>query len=46
MRGLNKVSLIGDLGKGPEISALDGNLPVAKFALATTETWRDKAGQP
>lgn len=45
MRGLNKVTLIGNLGKDPEISVLDGNLPVAKFSLATTETWRDKSGQ-
>jgi len=46
MRGLNKVTLIGNLGKDPEINVLEGNLPVAKFSLATTETWRDKAGQP
>ena len=46
MRGLNKVTLIGNLGKDPEISVLDGNVPVAKFSLATTETWRDKSGQP
>ncbi|GAA3962738.1 single-stranded DNA-binding protein [Hymenobacter antarcticus] len=45
MRGLNKVTLIGNLGKDPEINVLDGNVPVAKFSLATTETWRDKAGQ-
>jgi single-strand DNA-binding protein len=45
MRGLNKVTLIGNLGKDPEVQVLDGNVPVAKFSLATTETWRDKAGQ-
>lgn len=46
MRGLNKVTLIGNLSKDPEISVLDGNVPIAKFSLATTETWRDKSGQP
>jgi single-strand DNA-binding protein len=46
MRGLNKATLIGNLGKDPEINVLDGNVPVAKFSLATTQTWRDKAGQP
>ncbi|MGI4872948.1 MAG: single-stranded DNA-binding protein [Janthinobacterium lividum] len=46
LRGLNKVILIGNLGKDPEVNVLDGNVPVAKFSLATTETWRDKSGQP
>ena len=46
MRGLNKVTLIGNLGKDPEVQVLDGNVPVAKFSLATSETWRDKSGQP
>lgn len=45
MRGLNKVTLIGNLGKDPEINVLEGNIPVAKFSLATTETFRDKSGQ-
>ena len=45
MRGLNKVTLIGNLGKDPEIQVLDGNVPVAKFSLATSETYRDKSGQ-
>ena len=45
MRGLNKVILIGNLGKDPDIQVLDGNVPVAKFSLATSETWRDKSGQ-
>lgn len=46
MRGLNKVTLIGNLGKDPDMNVLDGNVPVAKFSLATTETYRDKSGQP
>ena len=45
MRGLNKVTLIGNLGKDPELQTLDGNVPVAKFSLATTESFKDKNGQ-
>ena len=45
MRGLNKVTLIGNLGKDPEVQVLDGNVPVARFSLATSETYRDKSGQ-
>ena len=45
MKGLNKVTLIGNLGKGPEIQVLDGNVPVAKFQLATTESYRNKTGE-
>ena len=45
MRGLNRVTLIGNLGKDPEEQVLEGNVPVAKFALATSETYRDKSGQ-
>ena len=46
MRGLNKVALIGNPGKDPEVQVLDGNVPAAQFSLATTETWRYKSGQP
>ncbi len=45
MKGLNKVTLIGNLGKNPEVQVLDGNVPVAKFSLATTESYRNKAGE-
>lgn len=44
MKGLNKVQLIGNLGKDPEINVLEGNIPVAKFTLATTESYRDNKG--
>jgi single-strand DNA-binding protein len=44
MRGLNKVTLIGNLGKEPEVQTLDGGIVVAKFSLATTESYRDKEG--
>jgi single-strand DNA-binding protein len=45
MRGLNKVTLIGNLGKDPEIQTLEGNVKVAKFSLATTENYKDSNGQ-
>ncbi len=45
MRGLNKVMLIGNLGKDPDIQYLEGNIPVSKFPLATTETYKDKNGK-
>jgi single-strand DNA-binding protein len=44
MAGINKVILIGNLGKDPEIRHLEGGIAVAKFPLATTETIRDKNG--
>lgn len=45
MRGLNKVTLIGNLGGQPEFQQLEGNVAVAKFSLATTEAFKDKNGQ-
>jgi single-strand DNA-binding protein len=39
------VMLIGNLGKDPEIQFLEGNIPVAKFSLATTETYKDRNGK-
>lgn len=45
MRGLNKVTLIGNLGENPVIGQLEGNISVAKFTMATTEIFRDCNGQ-
>lgn len=45
MRGVNRVTLIGNLGKEPDIQHLDGNISVAKFPLATTETYKDRTGK-
>jgi single-strand DNA-binding protein len=45
MRGVNKVMLIGNLGKDPEFITLEGNIPVVKFPLATTETFKDRNGK-
>ena len=45
MRGINRVTLLGNLGKDPDIQFLEGNIGVAKFSLATTETYKDKTGK-
>ena len=45
MRGVNRVMLIGNLGKDPDIQFLEGNIAVAKFPLATTETYKDRNGK-
>lgn len=39
MSGINKVILVGHLGKDPEIRHLDGNVTVASFPLATSEMY-------
>ena len=45
MRGVNRVMLIGNLGKDPDVQILEGNIAVAKFPLATTETFKDRTGK-
>lgn len=45
MRGVNRVMLIGNLGKDPDVQHLEGNIAVAKFPLATTETYKDRSGK-
>lgn len=37
--------LIGNLGKEPDVQYLEGNIAVAKFPLATTETYKDRSGK-
>lgn len=37
--------LIGNLGKDPDVQHLEGNIGVAKFSLATTETYKDRGGK-
>ena len=39
---LNKVCLIGNLGKDPEIRTTKDGKEIASFSLATTESWKDK----
>ena len=45
MAGINKVILIGNLGKDPEVRYLEGGSAVANFSLATTESYKDKTGK-
>ena len=42
-RGVNKVILVGNLGKDPEIRRTQDGRPVANLSVATSESWRDKA---
>lgn len=44
MAGINKVILLGRLGKDPEIMTFDNGTKKATFSLATTESYRDKDG--
>ena len=44
-RSVNKVILIGNLGKDPEVKYTQGGMPVAKFTLATNDRFKDKEGQ-
>lgn len=39
---VNKVILIGNLGKDPEVRSMNSGDKVASFSIATSETWRDK----
>ena len=41
----NKVTLIGNIGNAPEVKELTGGKKVAKFSLATNETYKNKAGE-
>lgn len=42
---LNKVMLIGNLGKDAEVRVTPGGQSVATFSIATTEQWREKSGE-
>jgi len=44
-KSVNKVILIGNLGKDPEVKYTPSGTPVAKLALATNERYKDKDGQ-
>jgi len=41
----NKVQLIGNLGNKPEIRTLDGGKKMARFSVATNETYRNAKGE-
>jgi single-strand DNA-binding protein len=45
MAGVNRVILIGNLGKDPEIRSLEGGVKVANFSLATSESYKGKNGE-
>lgn len=44
MSGVNKVILIGNLGKDPEVRYLDNGVAVANMSIATTENYKNKEG--
>jgi single-strand DNA-binding protein len=43
-RTLNKVMLIGNVGRDPELKYTPSGIPVTSFRLATSETWKDREG--
>ncbi len=45
-RSVNKVILIGNLGKDPELRYAPSGSAVASFSLATSEQWKDQEGNP
>lgn len=44
MASVNKVILLGNLGKDPEVRFMPNGDPVCNFSIATTENWKDKSG--
>ena len=42
MAGVNKVILVGNLGKDPEVRHLENGTPVASFSIATSESYKDR----
>nr|MDQ3072119.1 single-stranded DNA-binding protein [Bacteroidota bacterium] len=42
MSSVNKVILVGNLGKDPEVRYVSENVPVANFSIATSESYFDK----
>ena len=45
MAGINKVIVVGNLGKDPEVRHTPNGQAVANFSIATSEAWTDKGGQ-
>ena len=45
MAGINKVILVGNLGKDPEMRKLEGGVTRVNFSMATTEYYKDKEGR-
>ena len=44
-RGVNRVTLLGTMGKDPEVRYTESGTAVANFSLATNESWKDKNGE-
>lgn len=44
MAGVNRVILVGNLGKDPELKRLESGTAVTKFSLATSDSYKDKEG--
>src|SRR5690242_13657777 len=42
MSGVNKVILVGNLGKDPEVRRTQGGDAIVNFSVATSESWKDK----
>ncbi len=45
MRGVNRVTLVGNMGAGPETRQLEDGTRVTRVQMATTDVYRDKAGK-
>lgn len=45
MASVNKVILVGNLGRDPEVRYMPNGEAVANFSIATTDSWKDKEGQ-
>jgi len=45
MAGVNKVILVGNLGKDPEVRHLENGRAVANFSLATSESYKNREGE-
>ena len=45
MGSVNKVILVGNLGRDAEVRYTPGGAAVSRFSIATTEVWNDKSGQ-
>ena len=43
--GVNRLTLVGNVGELPRVSEKEGEAFVANFPLATNEVWKDKEGE-
>jgi single-strand DNA-binding protein len=45
MAGFNQATLVGNVGRDPEIRTTQSGVKIAAFSIATSESWKDAAGQ-